>query len=154
MQQPELLPAQHPARFSICQFMAERHQQMEATHRHTGIKHCPLETHATMVISSTSWEVYVMKWGWLPSVSSNFSRKVTSQVSPGLRHSSFCKQQQQRLTWAKVVGKKKLWWHFTHQNRNDAFVLLFNQVTDDFVVKVLYCLPLKFQQKEWVFREL
>lgn len=33
MQQPELLPAHHPARFSICQFMAERHVQVKTTHR-------------------------------------------------------------------------------------------------------------------------
>lgn len=41
---------------------------------------------------------------------------------------------------------------FTHQNRNDAFVLLFNQVTNDFVVKVLHRLPLETQGRN-VFAE-
>lgn len=59
-------------------------------------------------VISTTADVYVMKWGWLPSVSSNFSRKVTSQVSPGLRHSSFCKRQQHWLTWVKVSAKHEL----------------------------------------------
>lgn len=53
-------------------------------------------------------DVYVMKWGWLPSTSSNFSRKVRSQVSPGLRHSSFCKQQQLLPTGGKITGKHQL----------------------------------------------
>lgn len=94
---------------------------------------------------------YVMKWGLLPSVSSNFSRKVTSQVSPGLRHSSFCKTAASLfdLSDGKNTNFKPV---FTHQNRNDAFVLLFNQVTNDFVVKVLHCLPLELEEKKCVFQ--
>lgn len=37
------------------------------------------------------------KWGWPPSASSNFSKNETSQVSPGLRHSSSWKEKKGRL---------------------------------------------------------
>lgn len=36
-----------------------------------------------------------------------------------------------------------------HQNGDDAFVLLFYQVTNDLVVKVLHRLPLKLEGKIW-----
>lgn len=84
MQQPELLPAHHPAGFSICELMAERHRAA----------HCKLfllRKKPHVKIKAATREIYyVTKCGWLPNVSSNFSKKETSQVSPGLRHSSFC----------------------------------------------------------------
>lgn len=107
MQQPELLPAQHPARFPICQFMAER-QRTDG--EDTQASNAALWRRTPHWSLRAQADVYVMKWGWLPSASSNFSRKVRSQASPGLRHSSFCKQQQQQLwlTGVKVAGKHQL----------------------------------------------
>lgn len=92
---------------------------------------------------------YVTKCGWLPNVSSNFSKKETSQVSPGLRHSSFCNYEHDLLDFffvfvcdsAVLCTDQKT--HLAYQNGDDAFVLLLYQVTDDFVVKVLHCLPLR-----------
>lgn len=90
------------------------------------------------------------KWGWPPSVSSNFSKKETSQVSPGLRHSSFCKTQWHDLTSHTVTDKTapntNMKTCLAHQNGDDAFVLLLYQVTNDFVVKVLHCFPLKLER--------
>lgn len=89
---------------------------------------------------------YVTKCGWLPNVSSNFSKNETSQVSPGLRHSSFCNK---NTIFFLVFDCNSaafcvITTHLTYQNGNDAFVLLLYQVTDDFVVKVLHGLPLRY----------
>lgn len=93
------------------------------------------------------------KWGWPPIVSSNFSKKETSQVSPGLRHSSSCNKQWHYLTLPTVTDKTapstNMKTCLAHQNGDDAFVLLLYQVTNDFVVKVLHRLPLKLEGNIW-----
>lgn len=53
MQQPEFLPAQHPARFSVCQLMAERHGQTERTRGRQTLPSSDGRAHWSF--ASTSW---------------------------------------------------------------------------------------------------
>lgn len=155
MQQPELLPAHHPAGFSICELMAERHRTA----------HCKLfllRKKPQVKIKADTREIYyVTKCGWLPNVSSNFSKKEMSQVSPGLRHSSFCNYWHHLFLFFCLCLRQRccpalIKTHLAYQNGDDAFVLLLYQVTDDFVVKVLHRLPLRnhIWQRKFVRSEM
>lgn len=147
MQQPELLPAHHPAGFSICELMAERDRKM----------HCQLFV----------WRKRRQKKKKLENILRDKVRVAAQRVF----------QFFQKRNVAGLAGSQAFfilqWWawfllvlpvialwsalittHLAYQNGNYAFVLLLYQVTDDFVVKVLHRLPLRHNIWRWKFDKL